>query len=573
MPTYPLYPDRNIVALDGLWDFAWLGETVAYDDARPSGITYTHTVSVPGVFDTLPDFVGQRGTGIYRTTVHVRDEKQPLLLKLGGLGLRGRIYCDGREIAATELSYSPLTVGLPPQQAGGHELAIVVDNRFVTTPPALFFPNFDFYGYGGIYRSVQLHPVPDCYLDRVKVALTDLSRRRVSLTVLLGGSVPAQLDVRVAFDGGTETTHRVSVTNGQATIETDVPDGKLWSPQTPHLHTVTVSLGGENGAARDTVVESFGLREIKAEAGKILLNGEPVKLLGFNRHEAHPEFGPALPEAEMVRDLQYMKDMGCNFVRGAHYPQNQAFLDLCDRMGFLVWEESLGWGDAVERLTDKHFGDLQEEQTRLMVRTSFNHPSVIVWAFLNEGASNHPDSRGLYTRLIRAIREEDPSRLVSYASNRATEDLSYRDADLVSMNIYPAWIDSPDWVQVQPFERIRNMVDKLAAFCSSPELREKPFILSEIGTCALYGWHDPHRAGWSEEYQADYLRETIRAVFDNPRLSGIAIWQLYDTRSYSCGEMRGKSRGFNNAGVIDEYRRPKLAYGVVKELYHRYGNA
>jgi len=153
-----------------------------------------------------------------------------------------------------------------------------------------------------------------------------------------------------------------------------------WSPSDPKLHTLRVRTNG------DDIIERFGIRELKIDDGKMLLNGEPLKLLGYCRHEAHPQFGPALPEQQLLHDLQILKDLGCNFVRGAHYPQDQRFLDLCDELGFLVKEESLGWNAPVEDFQNPVFCDLQEQQTRLMVRNSINHPSVIIFP------KSHPTS-------------------------------------------------------------------------------------------------------------------------------------------------------------------------------------
>lgn len=562
MSAYPIYQRRGNEILNGIWDFCWLGDRFPLEEVAPSQAVYHTVMAVPGAFDAGPEYAGQRGVGLYRRKVLMDDSAATLRLRLGGLGLRARIFWDGREIGATELAYSGVWFDFETGAGVAHELVIAVDNRIPKTPVILFNPNYDFYGYGGLYRGVELQRLPECRLERVQVSALDLKEKKVRLRISLSGKVPTELAFKLAFDDGQTVDYSRKPLNGVIELEQIVPNGRIWSPETPALHTLTVSIKD------DCVIERFGMRTIEAKRGKILLNGKPVLLRGLNRHEAHPEMGPALPVSLMIEDLQFLKDLGCNFIRGAHYPQDQQFLDLCDQLGFLVWEESLGWGDKGERIVDQHFGDLQEAQTRLMVRNSFNHPSVIVWAFLNEGSSDRESSRAIYSRLLKAVREEDDSRLVSYASNRTVSDLFLQHVDLISMNIYPAWIDAPDWRSSRPFERIAASVAKLAEFCDRPELKDKPFILSEIGTCGLYGWRDRLKAGWSEEYQADYCEEAIRSVFSNHRLSGITIWQLYDNRTFSNGEVRSKARTFNNAGILDEYRRPKLAYDVVKRAFH-----
>jgi len=561
MGAYPLFPSRKTLSLDGAWDFKWLGDKTPLEKLDPSKLSYDSFMAVPGAFDGPPELAGRRGVGVYRTQVRVSSGKE-LRLKIGGMGLRGRVFWDGREIGSTDLAYSGVSFDFKAGQGDRHELAIAADNGIPEDKAILFKGLYDFYGYGGLYRGVELQELPSLRIERVQVSTASLAKRSVNLKLLVAGRLSGELRFEVSFDGAKPKAFSRKIKDGAVALELPVPGGKLWSPESPNLHTVEVSVDG------DSVIERFGIRTVEAKDGRILLNGKPVELRGVNRHEAHPELGPALPVSLMVEDVQFLKDLGCNFVRGAHYPQSQQFLDLCDQAGVLVWEESLGWGDGEERVTDPRFCELQEAQTRQMVRNSFNHPSVIIWAFLNEGCSQLETARPLYSRLVKAIREEDSSRLVSYASCRSVHDALLDLVDLVSMNIYPAWIDGNDWGRPEPFERISAFVDKLAKFCSKPELKGKPLILSEIGACGLLGCRDRLRAGWSEEFQSDYFSEAIRSVFANKRYSGITLWQMYDTRTFAAhGDVRSKARAFNNAGVLDEYRRPKLAYDAVKAAF------
>ncbi len=577
MKAYPIYPQRQSELLDGVWDFAWLGESLRFEEIAPQSITYKGVMAVPGVFDAGPELAGQRGVGLYRRTVYTGLKPGRIRLRFGGMGLRARIFWDGLEIGATELAYSGVQFDFDAGKGPHHELVVAVDNRIPENPPLLFSPEYDFYGYGGIYRSVEMERLPSAHLNRVQVHTIDLEKRKVRLKISVDGVSSDELDFTVVFDEKEPVAFKRPVVDGWVTVDLSVPRGRVWSPETPNLHTVTVAIAG------DCITERFGLRTIEARKGRILLNGQPLLLRGLNRHEAHPELGPALPTSIMIEDLQYLRDMGCNFIRGAHYPMNQQFLDLCDRMGFLVWEESLGWGDDEARVSDEHFMELQEMQTRLMVRNSINHPSVIIWAFLNEACSQSPASRPLYERLTRAIRQEDPSRLLSYASNRTipptsyspsrrkkgtrvkVADLNFDLVDVISVNLYPGWLSDIDWETIRPLDMVSERLAELAEDFSTAKYKDKPVLISEIGAASLPGCHDRLRSYWSEEYQADLVGEAIRSVFSQNRFSGVAIWQMYDTRTFANGTR--KARGFNNAGVLDEYRRPKLAYEVVKELY------
>ncbi len=562
MHHYPYYPERRILDLDGFWEFAWLGDA-DWDAVSPAEFRRQTVMAVPGVIDTLPAYSQQRGVGVYRK--RLPDDFAPgerLRLEIGGMGLFGRIWFDGRHIADCQLPYSSVQVDFEVTAKGPHELVIAVDNRFDAERVPLFRPNYDFYGYGGIYRSVELHRMPSCAIDRVHVTPLDLTNGRVNVAVRLDGDIPEAPVAMVSFDGADPTEHMLRPENGCAELELTVPDHKVWSPETPDLHTIDVAVCG------DRIRERFGLRTIETRGRQILLNGEPIELCGFNRHEAHPELGPVQAPDLIVRDLQWLKRMNCNFVRCVHYPHDQALFDLCDEVGMLAWTEGLGWGNKADELANETFMRLQEEQTRIMVRNGLNHPSIIVWAFINEGESHTEQALPLYRKLTSAIREEDPSRLVSYASNRQTKDLCFGLVDVISLNTYPGWIGLVDW-ETHSVDMIRPHLDELIEFfCGDSPHADKPLIFSEIGACGLYGCHDLARSQWTEEYQADFMAEAARVILENPRTCGLTLWQFHDTRSYGpVGQVRSKPRGMNNAGVLDEYRRPKLACQAVAEVY------
>ena len=557
--NYPTYPDRKILDLAGFWDYQWLGDA-DWSGIAPASFAPETSMAVPGVIDSLPAYAQKRGVGVYRKILP--DDfavGERLRLRIGGMGLFGRIWFDGKHIGDCQLPYSGVHYDFPVERAGAHELVIAVDNRFDPERVPLFNPNYDFYGYGGIYREVELHRLPTCAIDRVQVTPLDLAN--VRLTIKLHGDVPATCACAVAFDGGEPQRLSLPVADGRAEVDLPVPGPRVWSPADPQLHTVEVAIAG------DRIRERFGLRTIATEGQRILLNGQPIELRGFNRHEAHPQLGPVQPPSLMLEDLQWLKRMNGNFLRCVHYPQNEAFFDLCDELGILVWTESMGWGNKPEQLANPRFAELQEEQTRLLVRNGCNHPSVIIWAFLNEAASDSAEALPLYTRLVSAIRQEDGSRLVSYASNRSTRDRCFGLVDIISLNTYPGWIGNTDWT-VPSADRIAPHIDGLMEFFSQPEFADKPLMFSEIGACGLYGCHDLARSQWTEEYQADYMAEAAKVILEHPRTCGIALWQFCDSRSYGpAGDVRCKPRGYNCAGVLDEYRRPKLATQAIARVF------
>ena len=235
-------------------------------------------------------------------------------------------------------------------------------------------------------------------------------------------------------------------------------------------------------------------------------------------------------------------------------------------MGLLVWEESLGWQARKHHFTNPRFADLQETQLRAMIRASANHPGVILWGVLNEGDSFEPESRPVYQRLAAAAREEDSSRLITYACNHPFTCQNLDLCDVIGINQYPGWypFDNDDQ---HPVDEIAPHLTKVKDHLDQAGFAAVPCVMSEIGAGAIYGWRDAFHGHWSEEYQADYLTALTTAMADDPRWQGLCIWQFCDCRTKTGGHALGRPRSFNNKGLVDEYRRPKQGYAVIRDAF------
>jgi len=562
MRSFPSFPERFTLCLDGAWEFAWLGDRVDVNTVVPSTEVFGETAAVPGCFDTAGERIGQRGVGLYRKEFHFPAGQ--CRLTFGGVGLYARFWFDGREIGRCKTPYSTVDFDLAVED-GVHEIVVAVDNRFDPVNVPLFKPNTDFYGFGGIYRSVAIQQLPKLAIDRIRIVTEDIEIGLIRVELTLLGIAPKILKFQYGFDGSEMTSAEARVVDNQVAFEVEVPEFRLWSPERPDLHLIAVKIRS------DYVEERFGIRSIEVRDRWILLNNLPIRLLGVNRHESHPEFGPVQPTQLMVDDLKYAKELGANFIRGAHYQQNPEFLELCDRMGFLVWEESFGWGQPESDAEDPAIVSLFCRAGATMARSSLNNPSVIIYGFLNESCSDTVAGRELYRRVIAAIRAEDDSRLISYASNRFERDICFDLADIISINPYPGWIsECDDWTRSN-LVSVEPAIRRHAEYFSKAHYSGKPLLVSEIGACGIYGIRSRERAQWSEEYQSDYFEEAIDAVLGNPRYCGITLWQMIDCKSYvNAGQIRCKPRGFNSAGLLDEYRRPKLSFDTVKRLFRHY---
>jgi beta-glucuronidase len=558
--SFPNYPKRAVSSLNGLWQFTF-SPSHSWADENVGSLRYGDLLSVPSAFDAMPAYNGKRGVGFYRRTFCCTPGRRGRL-RFNAVGMYAKVFVDGQKLGEQYAAYTPFEVEVPASEKAERELVVMAGNRFDVALYPLHEIFFDFYAYGGIFRDVEFQELPE--KNRIDwVGVETLDYRTGEIRVRVRTAAPANA-CQISVDN--EQPQRRSpdeTAAGEAIFRLTVADFTPWSPEHPELHTVTVDSGD------DAMTVRFGIRQVAAAEGKILLNGVPVKLLGYCRHEAHPQYGPALPMAQLVADLQLLRDSGCNFVRGSHYQQDPRFLDLCDELGMLVFEESMGWGQGQKHFTDPDFVAAQLKQTADMIATSYNHPSVILRGFLNEGASELEESRDCYEQLIRLCRSQDPHRLVTYASNRELRDLFLEQVDVVCFNIYPGWY-AEDRDDEKPLGEITKRIQRNLAGLKERGLANKPYIISEIGAGAIYGWRDPICAHWSEEYQREYLRIVCQEVVENAAIAGVALWQFCDCRTYRGAGALGRPRAFNNKGVVDEYRRPKLAFETVKEIFRSY---
>ena len=537
---------RADVDLNGSWEFRF-EEGKSLDEAARTDFLATDTMTVPGCYDTMPKWYLKRGTGLYRRTFTLESDVAAAWLTIDGMGLAGRFFLDGRELGTVALPYSRFHLPAGALSKGTHTLVAALDNRFDWRRLKLARAYYDFYLYGGFYHGVSL----TFSRERLRVRTRDWRTGEVEVEVAGSESRPADFDAMLVFDGTNEV--KAAFRNRRATVRT--PLFRLWSPDAPNLHTV----------ALDGTSARFGIRHIEARDRKIWLNGKPIYLKGANRHEAHPACGAATPETLMLQDIQNLKALGGNFFRGAHYPQAQRFLDLCDEYGVLVWEETLGWGNGPRynnggraEFDDRKFLEDNLAQAELMVDASFNHPCVVIFAFMNEFASNTKKGRKIADAIIGKIKSFDSGRLVTFACNCNSDDISNANTDIISFNTYPGWIGSDPG---GPANLKRLFASNIGEIVKSHRKRhpDKPIVVSETGTCGEYGRHDPAAAQWTEEFEAEYLTTATETIFPNREIAGFALWQFADCRSYhrAGSSVRVKPFAENLAGIYDGHRRAK----------------
>lgn len=554
---------RRVKELEGLWQF----QPVSRQGEVPEQMDYR--LPVPGCWESHPELGTYQGVGLYRRPITI-DRKTNLRLEFKGVSHTADVYLDGKHIAHHYNAYTAFETIVRQVEPGEHEIRLYADNSF-GDHSTLHIPN-DYYTYGGPIRPIVLEEIGDVYIERVTFWpewTTGIWRGRWKAKVRNIGETARTVELLLGLDeaetdSGGPLREVVRIEAGEhVTVErtSAYRSAREWNPESPVLYTLRALLV-EKEVTVDDWIDRVGFRRIDTEEGRLRVNGRNVMLKGVNRHEDHARSGAALSFNEMLYDIELIRDLGCNAVRTSHYPNDERFLDLCDEFGLLVWEENHARGLTEEQMRHPNFRRQSEEVTREMVEQHGNHASIVIWAVLNECASDTLFGREIYESELALIRQLDPSRPRTFASHHRERDICLDLADIVSVNLYPGWYTDEDPGELM--EQAQEWAKRLGG-------EDKALIMSEFGADGYYGFRSRERVKGSEERQCDILDDNLRAYLheDSP-LTGVFIWQFSDCRvTEATGWLLSRSCTRNSKGLVDSYRRPKLAYDTVRAHFRK----
>lgn len=542
---------RKQQELDGFWRFE-----------REDGKQYS--LPVPGCWEQHPELENYRGKGTYYKRVYVA-EKCNVRLVFKGVSHTADVWFDDEFVAHHYNAFTPFAGVVRDVAPGEHMVRVETDNSF-GEHSALHTPN-DYYTYGGITRPVAVEQIGDVYIENMHFTPYRASegwKAVIAVRVRNMGDSLQEFEVGGRLAGqnfGEERCVLAPLEEKEVRWEETFLDVKPWTAKEPTLYMLEVQLR-DRGQVFDDLIDRVGFRMVKLMDHKLCVNGEPVFLKGFNRHEDYGAIGCAIPIQLTAQDMDLLQDMGANAVRTCHYPNDERFLDLCDERGILVWEENHARGFGLEQMQNPHFERQCEDCIAEMIGAHYNHPSIVIWGILNECASETEGGREMYKKQYEQIRSLDKTRPTTSATCRHFKDICLDLPDIVSFNMYSGW-----YQDVPVKGRHEEEMDWIRA--SGGE--GKPVIVSEFGAAALYGYRDRGHCKWSEERQADIIRENLEVYQGDERLTGVFIWQFADCRvTEEGGWFASRARCHNNKGVLDEYRRPKAAYDVVKEKFENW---
>ncbi len=531
---------RKTKLLDGVWKFKTVDTAGVLKEIPKDAID----MYVPSCWNLRLGYLTYHGLAWYFKEFECESEN--IILSFGAVSQQAEVYLDGEHLGGHYGGYTEFRFDVSLRK-GKHLLAVLTDSRAddETIPKDVA----DWYRYGGIYRSVELSEINDIFINRHKISY-ELDDDTAEVTVetevkSFSGIKPEKLTVK--FDNKTVYSGAYS-----EKISFTAEKIKRWDVFKPALYFVEITVDD------DDIIDRIGFREIKAEKGQFLINGKAITIKGVNHHEDWPDFGHAVPKQLMERDIDIIKDLGCNFIRGSHYPNSRAFVDYLDQNGILFWSEVPLWGAKAETLSSEKIIKRGVNMHREMVEQYYNHPSIVLWGLHNEIDTRCEDARILTKKFADTIRAYDKSRPLTYATDRVLTDICLDLADVISINKYIGWygMDPKEWYGFM------GDVDKKL---KSAGVSDKPVVMGEFGAAAIYGYHTFDNIKWTEEYQANLLTTELELFKKTPFICGNFVWQFSDGRTSAQGIDR--ARGFNNKGLVNEYRKPKLAYNAVKKIY------
>ena len=476
-------------------------------------------------------------------------------IRFGAVDYRADVYVNGKPVGTHFGGFTPFAFEVTDAlRSGSNQITVGVDSERndLDVPP----PVTDWENYGGITRSVSLVTVPSTFIDDAWVRLD--KDGRIVATVRLNGASTGGTPVRLHIPSLGLTMNGVTDGEGIWNGSTPAPRSlRRWSPETPVLYDVRFEGAG------DVVKDRVGFRTVEVRGDDILLNGKPVFLRGISMHEEELGANPVraiTPAAARALLSEIKHGLNGNFVRLAHYPHSEVMTRAADELGLLVWSEipvywRVEWGNP---------GTLSLAKTMLRenILRDRNRASIILWSVGNETPVN--DARNAFMRsLVAEVRGLDDSRLVTAAllsgRNRnvqTVDDPLASDLDVLAVNTYNGWY-TPDPLASVPSIEWRSPV-------------RKPLIFSEFGADAQAGYHDdaarPHK--FSEEFQAEYYRQTLAMMRKVPFARGLSPWLLKDFRSPR-RQHPVFQQGWNRKGLISPTGQRKQAFEVLAEEYRK----
>lgn len=586
-----LYPQNNlsrtVLDLSGFWEVKIDPDRTGLESGWNNGFKSDTYVGIPGSWNEqlaelgLMNYVGPVWHQILFHIPEVLSEKKHYL-RLGSADFRANVWVNG-EFAGEHIGgYLPFEFDVTSllRKTRENVLVICVDNtlshdtipqgvtgddyvsfhkeRELSYPPTVF----DFFAYGGIHRPVKIISLHDLHLRNVKIETKVQGSKGILRFEAEYSGISKSVSVRVSLwdDEQKIDTETSPLSDRIIKGKFTVPKCRFWAHEDPHLYRLHFELV-DNGSLLDDYHLEVGVREIELKGSELLLNGKPVFLKGFGKHEDFAVLGKGLSFPLIIKDFQLMKWIGANSFRTSHYPYAEEIMQMADRMGFLVIDEvpavSLNFKHVSSKTLENHKKALAE-----LIARDQNHPSVICWSVANEpgiwGEEEAVSEKAekYWHEIFHHVKSLDSSRPTTLPACAEVKDKdpSFKYVDIISLNRYQGWYDTPCQM-----EKVgESLKAELQAFY---EKYKKPILISEFGADAIEGEHATYPQLFTEEYQILLIQKYFEIIESLPFTIGEHVWNFADFKT----AQHHRRVILNRKGVFNRQREPKSAAFVIRK--------
>ncbi len=518
-------------------------------------------LNVPGDWNSQKaELLYYEGTVWYKKSFDYTFTKKEhrLFLYFEASNYKTEVYFNGKKLGTHIGGFTPFNFEVTDLVKEKDNFVVVkVDNkRLKEGIPTL---NTDWWNYGGLTRDVKLIETGSTFIQDYFIQLNPENNQQIKGYIQLKGDDIEQQKIQLSIPELKINRRLKTDEKGFATFEIPAKKVQYWSDENPYLYQVILETKEEK------LKDQIGFRTIRTKGTQILLNDTPVYLRGISIHEESPlRDGRGYSEADAKQLLEWAKELGCNYVRLAHYPHNEHMLRLADQMGILVWEENpVYW--TIDWENPSTYQNAENQLAELIARDK-NRASVIIWSMANE-TPNIPARNNFLNKLAQFAKSKDATRLIS----AALEQKNYKDNPLIRT------IDDPfaDQVDILSFNEYIGWYDGLPDKCQKITWKieqNKPVLISEFGAGAKKGLYGDKNTRWTEEFQEDLYVQTLKMIDGIAKIQGISPWILVDFKSPR-RVLPVIQDGWNRKGLISNDGQKKKAFYILQDYFKKKANS
>ena len=577
---------RNTLNISGIWKFKKDSAGVGENEQWFNGLKESTPIAVPGSwneqFEDIRDYMGlvwyEQNSYVPKTW-----KGQRIFIRVGSANYAAKIWINGKPLGKHDGGSLPFAFEISNNinWDASNRITIQVENILKPNrvpvgglPAGGMFSNnpassFDFFPYGGLQRPVWLYSVPKNSLSDVTIKTTIQAAEGTVEVKIKKDGIAKQGKIKLESNGQSyESNFTFNGDNATATIK--VPNAHLWNTEDPFLYQLIITLNNANETT-DKYELPVGIRTIAVNNKQILLNGKPIFLKGFGKHEDFPVFGKGTAYPVIVKDFNLLKWIGANSFRTSHYPYDEEYMNMADREGILIVDEipavGLYFDNNVDMINDRK--EMCKQQIKELVARDKNHPAVIMWNLANEPiakgmnfslmkkAASDSVSFNFFSELFKTVKEADNTRLSSIVGVQGGPDEWLGLSDVVCINRYYGWYSQNGDIAAGAKIFSKELDDLYKQF-------NKPILVTEFGADAYPGMHTDQPEMFTEEFQMEFIKAYLDVADTKDFVTGMHIWAFADFKTAQ-GVIR--FGGMNWKGVFTRDRKPKMAAHYLRSRW------